>query len=326
MSDGKHTVIVSRLSAEESPLRGKLVQAWVDFALAQPLSDWVVAEEVAEHLFLAMSQDNAERFVTRHGRPMGERLRSRWERNGEKVGDLMTPATAKRLEAIIASEGFPQARWARGAIDPASLRKLLAPVLQELLLSFARKISLPGRDEPEEDDEPEDTGGGSLFGLRNRLKESVSRRVKKVAGAGRTVLDGLGVNVEERLRNTAREFSESASTTMRTTLAERLKSETGRKIVASMRVQLFQRLLTTTFAALGSDAAGLDRDGIAIRAGHHCAQPLHEKFGIHATSRASFYLYNTKDEVDKLVNGIYKVKEMFGKLAIYLPYTKHPEG
>ncbi len=55
----------------------------------------------------------------------------------------------------------------------------------------------------------------------------------------------------------------------------------------------------------------LDKDGIAVRAGHHCAQPLHEKFGIPATSRASFYLYNTKDEVDLLVNGIYKVKEMF---------------
>jgi cysteine desulfurase / selenocysteine lyase len=56
----------------------------------------------------------------------------------------------------------------------------------------------------------------------------------------------------------------------------------------------------------------LDQDGIAIRAGHHCAQPLHEKFGLPATSRASFYLYNTKDEVDLLINGIYKVKELFG--------------
>jgi cysteine desulfurase / selenocysteine lyase len=56
----------------------------------------------------------------------------------------------------------------------------------------------------------------------------------------------------------------------------------------------------------------LDRDGIAVRAGHHCAQPLHEKYGITATSRASFYLYNTKEEVDKLVEGIYKVKEIFG--------------
>jgi cysteine desulfurase/selenocysteine lyase len=56
----------------------------------------------------------------------------------------------------------------------------------------------------------------------------------------------------------------------------------------------------------------LDRDGIAVRAGHHCAQPLHEKFGITATSRASFYLYNTREEVDKLIEGIYKVKEIFG--------------
>ena len=56
----------------------------------------------------------------------------------------------------------------------------------------------------------------------------------------------------------------------------------------------------------------LDKDGIAVRAGHHCAQPLHEKLGLPATSRASFYLYNTKEEVDLLVHGIYKVKELFG--------------
>ena len=55
----------------------------------------------------------------------------------------------------------------------------------------------------------------------------------------------------------------------------------------------------------------LDRDGVAVRAGHHCAQPLHEKFGITATTRASFYLYSTKNEVDKMIEGIYKVKEMF---------------
>jgi cysteine desulfurase / selenocysteine lyase len=56
----------------------------------------------------------------------------------------------------------------------------------------------------------------------------------------------------------------------------------------------------------------LDRDGIAVRAGHHCAMPLHEKFQIPATARASFYLYNTPDEVDKLVEGLYKVKQVFG--------------
>ncbi len=56
----------------------------------------------------------------------------------------------------------------------------------------------------------------------------------------------------------------------------------------------------------------LDRDGIAVRAGHHCAQPLHEKFGIPATTRASFYLYSTREEVDALIQGLYKVKKVFG--------------
>jgi cysteine desulfurase/selenocysteine lyase len=55
----------------------------------------------------------------------------------------------------------------------------------------------------------------------------------------------------------------------------------------------------------------LDRAGIAVRAGHHCAQPLHEKFGISATTRASFYIYNTSAEIDQLVAGIYDVKKMF---------------
>ncbi len=56
----------------------------------------------------------------------------------------------------------------------------------------------------------------------------------------------------------------------------------------------------------------LDQYGIAVRAGHHCAMPIHEKFGIPATTRASFYLYNTEHEIDMLIEGLYKVKEIFG--------------
>lgn len=56
----------------------------------------------------------------------------------------------------------------------------------------------------------------------------------------------------------------------------------------------------------------LDEEGIAVRTGHHCAQPLMNRFGIPATTRASFSFYNTREEVDALVAGIRKVKEMFG--------------
>jgi len=55
----------------------------------------------------------------------------------------------------------------------------------------------------------------------------------------------------------------------------------------------------------------LDREGIAIRAGHHCAQPLMARFGVTATARASLVFYNTKEEIDALVSGIRKVLEVF---------------
>ena len=56
----------------------------------------------------------------------------------------------------------------------------------------------------------------------------------------------------------------------------------------------------------------LDLEGIAIRAGHHCAQPVMQRFSLSATARASFAFYNTKDDVDALVNGIHKVIEVLG--------------
>jgi cysteine desulfurase/selenocysteine lyase len=56
----------------------------------------------------------------------------------------------------------------------------------------------------------------------------------------------------------------------------------------------------------------LDRDGIAIRAGHHCAMPLHDRLCLPATSRASFYLYNVPADVDRLIDGLYRVKKLFG--------------
>ncbi|MGB0671903.1 MAG: aminotransferase class V-fold PLP-dependent enzyme, partial [Rhodospirillales bacterium] len=56
----------------------------------------------------------------------------------------------------------------------------------------------------------------------------------------------------------------------------------------------------------------LDRAGIAVRSGHHCAQTVMQRFNVAATTRASFGLYNTRAEVDRLADGIKLVKDMFG--------------
>lgn len=57
----------------------------------------------------------------------------------------------------------------------------------------------------------------------------------------------------------------------------------------------------------------LDDDGVAVRVGHHCALPLHKRFGLAATARASFALYNTDEEVDRLIAGVRRSLEFFGR-------------
>ena len=56
----------------------------------------------------------------------------------------------------------------------------------------------------------------------------------------------------------------------------------------------------------------LDWEGVAVRAGHHCTQPLMAKLGVNATIRASFYVYSIPEEVDRLIDGLHKAKTSLG--------------
>jgi cysteine desulfurase/selenocysteine lyase len=56
----------------------------------------------------------------------------------------------------------------------------------------------------------------------------------------------------------------------------------------------------------------LDREGVAIRAGHHCAQPIMERFGVTATARMSLGIYNNEEDINRFINGIQKALEIFG--------------
>ena len=55
----------------------------------------------------------------------------------------------------------------------------------------------------------------------------------------------------------------------------------------------------------------VDREGVAIRTGHHCAQPVMDRFGVPATARASLAMYNTREEIDALVRALARVREIF---------------
>ena len=60
----------------------------------------------------------------------------------------------------------------------------------------------------------------------------------------------------------------------------------------------------------------LDGEGVCIRAGNHCAQPLMRRLDVSATARASFYVYNDRDDIDALVDGVKKAKEIFGHASV----------
>jgi cysteine desulfurase/selenocysteine lyase len=93
---------------------------------------------------------------------------------------------------------------------------------------------------------------------------------------------------------------------------ERLSACPGVRLIGTAR----QKAGVLSFVVEGAHAHDvgtiLDREGIAVRTGHHCAMPVMARFGVPATTRASLALYNTREELDALVSGLEKVREIFG--------------
>ena len=95
-------------------------------------------------------------------------------------------------------------------------------------------------------------------------------------------------------------------------------------IVAMLKPRFWQSFNSERTGLAAFDVAGvhahdvgqyLDELGIAVRVGHHCAQPLHRRLGLSASTRASTYLYTTFDEVDLLVDAVARIRPYFGVTA-----------
>ena len=92
---------------------------------------------------------------------------------------------------------------------------------------------------------------------------------------------------------------------------ERLREVPGVRLVGTARHKA--AILGFTVEGVHPHDVGtiLDQEGVAVRAGHHCAQPVMERFGVAATVRASLALYNDRDDIDALVAALQKVRELF---------------
>jgi cysteine desulfurase/selenocysteine lyase len=94
----------------------------------------------------------------------------------------------------------------------------------------------------------------------------------------------------------------------------RLEKVGGLKLVGPREVEIRGGVVTWVMDGIHAHdvAQVLDSEGVAVRSGHHCTMPLHQRLGLTATTRASFYVYNDKDDVDRLVEGLEKVRSVFG--------------
>jgi cysteine desulfurase/selenocysteine lyase len=118
-------------------------------------------------------------------------------------------------------------------------------------------------------------------------------------GAAVDYLSGLGMG---EVREHEREITAYALDRMAEVPGARVLGPTDPDIRGGVLTFTLDRIHPHDLASL------LDRDGVAIRAGHHCAQPLHQRLGLNATARASFYIYSELREVDALIESIYRAK------------------
>jgi cysteine desulfurase / selenocysteine lyase len=156
-------------------------------------------------------------------------------------------------------------------------------------------------------------GGGDMIAsvtfdktVYNRLPYKFEAGTPNIAdtialGAAIEYLEQLGLEAIERHEHDLLSYATRA-----------VEAIPGVKIIGTAREK--SGVLSFTMDGMHPHDIGtiLDREGIAVRTGHHCAQPVMQRFGIPATARASFGLYNTRQEVDALVAGIHKVAEVLG--------------
>lgn len=133
--------------------------------------------------------------------------------------------------------------------------------------------------------------------------EAGTPHIAGVIGLGAAIdyLNGIGL---ERVGPYEHELLEYAT--------EALSAIPGIRIIGTAREKA--SLISFVLDGVHAHDVGtiLDREGVAIRAGHHCTMPLMRRFGVPATARVSLAFYNTREEIDVLVGALYKAIEMFG--------------
>jgi len=222
---------VARLSAKDSPLRQELSGLLFDHVLDRPLSD-VLAEDdlvalIPELVDERLLRTLAENLVV----PASARIRASLAEADMQLGDTLPPASLEVLQALMRDGRGPRFRWAMGAVDAGLVRQLVSPALQKVLIQFTSKVPMPGGPGGAEAGADGASRSRRAGGIAGRLGRQMQKSAEQIAGVGRSVMGGLGAELEKRFQEIARDFSDTAVSELRRSVLETLRSEEGKKLL-----------------------------------------------------------------------------------------------
>lgn len=262
--------IVERLTASTSSERAQLAQQIVDHVFSQRLRDVIAPEELLPIALATLTRENLARELERLVQPAVRRYSAQVANAPERLADLVpeeaVAALQKQLEAPTGARG----RWAKGAIDPGLLKRLLGPVWVQLLVNFAKRIPGLGG-----------SGSAGASGGGRGIASMLGQGAGRLVGAGKSALEGLGFDVEKKLMAAARDFSDGALSVWNQALRERLQSHEGKAIVTQLKHGVLEHVLQTRLSELDRDAVALPLapylDLVPLIVGHAVRVPFVRK-------------------------------------------------
>jgi len=232
MSDGSKVRIRARLTGDAPETRAALVGAAVEHALAQPIASYVDRDSLVALARAAATDANILLLASSHVRPAIDRQKTRSNRIGETVGDLLPHDSEARVLRVLDKTKLPDAAWAKGIVDGKLVNKLVAPVVQQTLMSFTKRLPIPGMG----------GGGGGLGGALRGGLGGLAGGAGKLLDVGKSVVGGLSAEFEKSMQSVAKDFAENAADEFRDAFAKRLASEEGAKIVREIVIRAHAKI------------------------------------------------------------------------------------
>lgn len=250
------TSLIERLAGEENTRRSALLALAVDHAFALPLRTFIHVDDIADVLTEALTEANAEKFIEDEVHPLRARVLEHFRKTGETPKDLLPERTPDRLIAIVAKGDRPRGEWAKGAVDVAPLRALLAPVIQNVLLRFTQRLPIPGLGGDGSASAPKPSRSSGMFG------SALRKGAGSIADIGKAALGNISGEVEKKIQTVTRDFSTQAMGEIREALRERFASDEGQEVIRKIRVSLVERILETPVHMLMEDGDRAPVEGL----------------------------------------------------------------